>query len=123
MNKHADAMALGRSGEEIAALWYAAEGFTILDRRFRAARGEVDLVARRGPLLVFVEVKTRRGDGWGSPAAAVDARKLRRLRLAARAWLAANPARDAAEFRFDVAAVRFAPGGDGLRLEVTAGVL
>ncbi len=123
MHHHVSAAALGRSGERIAALWYDAEGFTILDERFRTARGEVDLVARRGPLLVFVEVKTRRGDGWGSPAAAVDARKLRRLRLAARAWLAANPARDVAEFRFDVAAVRFAPGGDGLWLEVTAGVL
>ena len=122
MQHHVGAAALGRSGEEIAALWYVAEGFTILARRFRVARGEVDLVARRGPLLVFVEVKTRRGDGWGAPAAAVDARKLLRLRLAARAWLAANTTRDAAEFRFDVVAVRFAPGGDGLRLEVTAGV-
>ncbi|MDO9695788.1 MAG: YraN family protein [Candidatus Latescibacteria bacterium] len=122
MQHHVRAAALGRSGEQIAALWYAAEGFTILARRFRVARGEVDLVARRGPLLVFVEVKTRRGDGWGAPAAAVDARKLLRLRIAARAWLAANASRDTAEFRFDVVAVRFAPGGDGLRLEVTAGV-
>ncbi len=122
MHQHADAATLGRCGEEIAAQWYVAEGFTVLARRFRTGRGEVDLVARRGPLLVFVEVKTRRGDGWGSPAAAVDARKLLRLRVAARAWLAAHPARDAMEFRFDVAAVRFAPGGDGLRLEVIAGV-
>ncbi|MBK7701572.1 MAG: YraN family protein [bacterium] len=122
MQHHVGAAALGRSGEEIAALWYVAEGFTVLARRFRTGRGEVDLIARRGPLLVFVEVKARRGDGWGAPAAAVGAVKLSRLRLAARAWLAANPARDAAEFRFDVAAVIFAPGGDGLRLEVTAGV-
>jgi putative endonuclease len=123
MRSREDAAALGRSGEEIAASWYAAEGFTVLARRFRTGRGEVDLVARRGPLLVFAEVKTRRGDGWGAPAAAVDARKLMRLRHAARVWLAAHPVRDVAEFRFDVAAVRFAPGGDGLTLEVTAGIL
>jgi len=122
MHERAGAAALGRCGEEIAAQWYAAEGFTVLARRYRTGRGEVDLVVRRGPLLVFVEVKARRGDGWGAPAAAVGAGKLARLRLAARAWLAANPARDAAEFRFDVVAVSFAPGGRGLQLEVTAGV-
>ncbi|MBK9303132.1 MAG: YraN family protein [bacterium] len=122
MHERAGAATLGRCGEEIAAQWYVAEGFTVLARRFRTGRGEVDLIARRGPLLVFVEVKARRGDGWGAPAAAVGAGKLSRLRLAARVWLAANPARDAAEFRFDVAAVIFAPGGRGLQLEVTAGV-
>lgn len=123
MRRGCDAAALGRHGEEIAAHWYATEGFDVLARRFRADRGEVDLIVRRGPLLAFVEVKTRRGGGWGAPAAAVDARKLRRLRRAARAWLAANGPCGVGEYRFDVAAVAVDPAGTGLALAVTAGVL
>jgi len=73
-------------------------------RNVRADRVEIDLIARRGPLLIFVEVKARRSTRFGVASEAVDARKQRRLRRGARAWLASSPtaARGARRFRFDV---------------------
>src|SRR5262245_50338456 len=95
---------LGRLGEQIAARYLEARGFEILERNLRSRLGEIDLVARDGATLVFVEVKTRRGHPADPPQAGVDARKRTRLaRLAldylARAWL-----RDLS-CRFDVVAV------------------
>lgn len=113
---------IGRAAEDLAAAYYAAEGFALLDRRCRLGRGELDLVVRRGDLLVFVEVKARRGSGWGDPSEAAPPWKLRRLRSAARRWLAEHAPRGVEEFRFDLAAVRLSPAGDGCRLEILAGI-
>lgn len=82
---------LGRLGEDAAARFLAARGYRIVARNVRADRVELDLIARRGTLLVFVEVKTRRGTDHGRAAEAVDPRKQRRLRHGARAWLASHP--------------------------------
>jgi putative endonuclease len=71
-----------------------------------AGRYELDLVVRRGRVLVFVEVKSKAGDGYGDPLEMVTPVKVRRLRRAAEAWLAANPALGDLEVRFDVAAER-----------------
>ena len=70
----------------------------------RADRVEIDLIAQRGTLLIFVEVKSRRGGEHGLAAEAVDDRKQRRLRRGAHAWLNANPleARRSHQRRFDV---------------------
>ena len=59
--------ALGTSGEEAVARWYEREGYEILDRNWRVREGEIDLVVRRGTTVVFCEVKTRRGTGFGLP--------------------------------------------------------
>jgi len=67
--------------------------------------GELDLVLRRGRTVVFCEVKTRRGDAFGTPFEAVTMTKQRRLRTLAVRWLSEHPVR-AGELRFDVAAVR-----------------
>ena len=95
--------ALGRAGEEAAAAWYLAQGYDVLDRNWRVARGELDLVAARPAhgLVVFCEVKTRSSDRYGSGFAAVDRRKQQRLRSLALAWLAAQD-RHWRELRFDV---------------------
>jgi putative endonuclease len=95
---------LGREGEARAARFLQARGYRIVERNVRADRVEIDLVARRGPLLVFVEVKTRRSQRQGAPAAAVDERKQNRLRRGAAAWLASKPAaaRGIRRIRFDV---------------------
>ena len=95
---------LGQVGETMAARFLEARGYRIVARNVRADRVEMDLVARRGPLLVFVEVKARASDRAGSPAEAVDARKQRRLRRGAAAWLAGRPAeaRGVRRTRFDV---------------------
>jgi putative endonuclease len=95
---------LGRLGEEAAARHLAARGYRLVARNVRADRVEIDLVARRGELLVFVEVKSRRGARHGLAAEAVDPRKQRRIRHGASAWLAGRPseAQGARRHRFDV---------------------
>ncbi len=112
----------GHWGERLAEAVLAACGYTCLDRRWRAPRGELDLVARRGDALVFVEVKARREDGAGPPECFIDARKRHRVRQAARAWLAAHPEQRGARLRFDVVAIahRGTVGGVDIRHLVDA---
>ena len=81
---------LGRTGEQLAVEHLTAEGYTILDRNWRCAIGEIDIVARHGETTVVVEVKTRSGLGFGHPLDAVTPRKLARLRRLAEAWCAAT---------------------------------
>jgi putative endonuclease len=80
----------GRRGEDLAAAFLSAKGLAIVERNFRAKVGEIDIVARDGEELVFVEVRARAGRGFGGAAASVDAGKRRRLVRAARVWLAAR---------------------------------
>jgi putative endonuclease len=101
---------LGAAGEDAVALWYTGCGYSVLARNWRVREGEIDLVARRDATIVFCEVKTRRGDGFGLPAEAVTMRKQVRLRKLAVRWLADNPSR-AEVLRFDVASVT--PDGRG----------
>ena len=101
--------ALGAFGEEVAAAWYEAAGYRVLSRNWRCRDGELDLVAGRPGVLVFCEVKTRRSDAFGGPAEAVTLAKQQRIRRLAIQWLAAHPMRTET-LRFDVAAVRKAPG-------------
>jgi putative endonuclease len=82
---------LGRAGENRAAQHLLDEGYTILDRNWRCAKGEIDIVATRGRALVVVEVKTRRSDAFGHPFEAIDARKSARLWGLAMAWIRAHP--------------------------------
>lgn len=63
---------LGRSGEDLAAAYYRRRGYDVLDRNYRCAGGELDLVLRRGRVVVFCEVKTRSGDRYGTPIEAVQ---------------------------------------------------
>jgi putative endonuclease len=96
--------ALGRNGEDLAADMYERQGFRILERNFRVAEGELDLVVRRGPLLVFCEVKTRTSDHWGAPAEAVAWRKQSRIRHLAARWMRERHC-GRAEIRFDVVSI------------------
>ena len=89
----------GRRGERLAAWWLRLKGWQILDRRVRTPVGEVDLIARRGTLVAFVEVKTRR-----TPAeldAAIDERRLARVAAAA-----------------EVLMPRYATAGEDIRVDV-----
>jgi putative endonuclease len=95
---------LAAEGEQLAAEHLARAGYRIVARNVRADRVEIDLVVSRGELVVFVEVKTRAGRGFGAPEEAVDARKRARLVRGARAWLRAHGSRRA-RARFDVVAV------------------
>lgn len=100
----ADKDELGRRGEAIAARHLQGRGLRILDRNWRCKQGEIDLVAMDGDELVFVEVKTRAGLGYGHPLEAIDARKLARLRRLAAAWCEAHPG-STPRIRLDAVAV------------------
>lgn len=81
----------GRAGEQRAAQHLLDQGFTVLDRNWRCAAGELDIVASDRDHVVVVEVKTRRTDWFGHPFDAVDARKRDRLWRLACAWVVAHP--------------------------------
>ena len=100
----------GRAGEDEAARFLEARGLELLARNVRAGGGELDLVARDGACVVFVEVKWRRDSSRGAPAEAVTPAKRRKLLWAARAWLAENPSGRARDVRFDVVAIEGAAG-------------
>ncbi|KRF25502.1 MULTISPECIES: YraN family protein [unclassified Phycicoccus] len=93
--------ALGEYGERLAERYLTDRGLAVVDRNWRCARGELDLVARDGDCLVFCEVKTRRTERFGSPVEAVTARKVARLRRLAAAWLQEN-GEHPAHIRIDV---------------------
>src|SRR5690242_12930757 len=101
---------LGLHGERIAAAYLTDAGLRVLDRNWRCREGELDIVAREGDALVFCEVKTRRGTGFGHPVEAVTPTKQRRLRLLAQRWLAAHD-EHAPDLRFDVVGVLVPPAG------------
>jgi putative endonuclease len=78
---------LGRYGEEVAARWLAADGLKILERNWRCAEGELDIVALDGDTLAVCEVKTRSERGFQQPSEAIDRTKADRLRRLAERWL------------------------------------
>ncbi|MFS0852225.1 YraN family protein [Microbacterium sp. 179-I 3D4 NHS] len=82
---------LGRAGEDRAARYLTDAGYVILDRNWRCAKGELDIVAAQGSALSVVEVKTRRTAHFGHPFEAIDDRKRRRLWSLAHAWIHAHP--------------------------------
>ena len=86
------------------AAWYEANGYTVVARNWRCRQGELDLVARRGRVIVFCEVKTRSSTAFGAPVEAVTRTKQARLRVLAARWLADSDV-VAREIRFDVASV------------------
>jgi putative endonuclease len=117
----ADRAGLGRRGEALASARLTAAGLRVVARNWRCRLGEIDLVAEAPGLLVFCEVKTRRGSGYGTPAAAVDAAKQAQLRRLAGAYLHATPHRPC-RVRFDVVTVVWPRRGQP-RVEHLQGVL
>ncbi|MBM6588573.1 YraN family protein [Brevibacterium sp. RIT 803] len=79
--------ALGQTGEDLAAEFLQQQGMVIIERNFRCPRGEIDIIARDGETIVFVEVKTRRTLALGSPLEAVTRAKLNRIRMLSAIWL------------------------------------
>ncbi|MEM6664904.1 MAG: YraN family protein [Pseudomonadota bacterium] len=90
----------GVEAEDMAARHLEARGYRVMARRARFQGGEIDLVARSGNLIAFVEVKRRRSLSEG--AHAVTARQQKRIVTAALGWLGANPGHDTCDLRFDV---------------------
>jgi putative endonuclease len=98
---------LGKEGERIAEQYLKKKGYRLIERNYRCAAGELDLIVLDHRVVVFVEVKTRTGDGFGSPFEAVEFRKQRKMIQAAQYFLAEKKLqqRDA---RFDVVGISWA---------------
>jgi len=93
----------GRKGEWLAALYLRSKGYRILDRRVRTPMGEVDLIAKRGQLVVFIEVKHRKT--LDLAVESVTHRAWLRIDRAAEFWMARHPALAGWGWRFDIVAV------------------
>jgi len=103
---------LGRRGENIAVTFLEAEGLEVVERNWRCGQGEIDVVAREGDELVFVEVKTRSSLAFGHPFEAITVLKLARLRRLAAAWCEAHPDERSGGIRIDAIAVIAAQQGE-----------
>lgn len=95
----------GRAAEARAAAHLQAHGLRIVARNYRVAGGEIDLIARHGAELVFVEVRSRRSAAFGSAAETVTAAKRRRIQLAAQQYLQGLPQRTLPPCRFDIVSI------------------
>lgn len=104
-------LALGDAGERLAERRLLELGWTVIDRKWRARGGEIDVVALDGGVLVFVEVKTRRGRSHGTAEEAVDARKAARLLSLGERFLAEHQEHADRFWRVDVIAITITEGG------------
>jgi putative endonuclease len=109
----------GRSGEDLAAAYLREKGIAILERNYRCRAGEIDIVARDGGVVVFVEVKERRSESHGTAVEAVTWRKRQRIVRAARVYAAVHQLADA-PVRFDVLAIDWGPSGPRVRHDAGA---
>ena len=105
----------GLWGERVAMAYLVSRGWTIETHRFRVGHRELDVVARRGSLVAFIEVKTRTSAAWGAPSESVVWRKRRTITQVAEVWRQRH-GRAGDSFRFDVVAVRV-ERGQGYRVE------
>lgn len=100
-------LAAGKRAEALACRYLKRRGYRLLDRNYRAGRHELDLVMRQGGAVVFVEVRARKSDAFGTPAETIGAAKRRFLLMAAQAYLMENGL-TGAPARFDVVEVHLA---------------
>ncbi|MCJ7666337.1 MAG: YraN family protein [Actinobacteria bacterium] len=96
---------LGNIGEAVAGLELEKKDYRIIANNFNTAEGEIDIIASRGNVLVFIEVKTRTSVDFGSPSESIDIYKARRIRKAAGFYLADRAAMEYQEYRFDIITV------------------
>lgn len=102
-------ISIGARGEESAVSFLSEKGFEILARNFRFGRaGEIDIVARKGCLIAFVEVKKRTGDIYGGALYSISETKKRKIRNTAKYFIAKNSIYDSAEYmyRFDMISIK-----------------
>lgn len=110
-----DRRGLGRRGEELAAQHLSAKGYQIVAHNWRCEQGELDLVARDGEWLIFVEVRARRGQALGTPEESITPAKQARLALLAEAYISEHDW--GGPWRIDVIAVEMDKRGRLLRLD------
>ena len=108
---------VGRAGELLAADRLTALGYEIVEMNYRTRAGEIDIVARRGPVWVFVEVRTRRSAEFGTPEESLTIRKRQHLLAACQHYLVEHSLVDV-DWRVDLVAIELSARGDLQRLEV-----
>lgn len=100
---------VGKYGEDLAEQYLRDRGYLIVDRNWRCASGEIDLVASHHGRYIFVEVKTRNGSGFGHPFEAITAQKVARMRRLVSQWCLANQ-KSGVDVRLDAIAVVISGG-------------
>ena len=106
-----DRQRLGQESERFAARFLVSQGYAILETNVRARLGEIDLVAREGQMLCFIEVRSASSLQWGGPLASITDRKRRRLIRAAQ-WFVSQRKPSVPELRFDVVGVTWNASGE-----------
>lgn len=106
---------LGKWGESVAAVHLEAKGFRLVERNWRSIYGEIDIIAQDSAELVFVEVKTRRGNQMGTPEEALTRQKAEKLRQLAQLYLAENGSEQG--WRIDLVAIEIDSSGKLLRCD------
>jgi putative endonuclease len=113
---------LGLWGEQMAALYLKGRGLKVVDQRYRIREGEIDLIMLHSGDLVFVEVKTRTGTGYGSPEEAVTKTKIGRMRKAAGRYIHEYADLKWQNIRFDVVAVQLNRLNDSCEIRHLIGI-
>jgi putative endonuclease len=108
--------ALGSKGDELAVQYLKKKGYKVIEKNYHCQGGEIDLIAREGDTLVFVEIKARSSLDFGLPQDAVDRFKQKKICRAATAYLAEHRLSEDIAARFDVVAVRLTPSGPDIEL-------
>ncbi len=104
----------GKIGEQLAVDHLVSKGLEIIDRNWRIREGEVDIIARDGETIAFIEVKTAFSDKLGDPVGWVNPAKRRQIGKIANVWIDKHDP-DCRAYRFDVVALRKVPGGFDIR--------
>jgi putative endonuclease len=106
----------GMLGEKLARDFLRKQGYVILETNYRRPEGEIDIIARQEKSVVFVEVHTKTGKGFGSPEESITPAKQARLKTLASRYLAEHP--EVLSWRIDVVAIELSPNGILSRIEL-----
>jgi putative endonuclease len=105
-----DSNFIGQRGEDVSVAYLEGNGYKVVQRNFRSTHGEIDIIAKDGDVLAFVEVKAYKGDSWRTPFAAITKMKQKSIVSTARMYLYLQKIQDV-DCRFDVLAVNWQPDG------------
>jgi len=105
----------GKRGEEFAVAYLKKNGYRIIERNYKCHYGEIDIVAKEGNTVVFVEVKSRKSEDFGDPQTAVGWEKQKKISRVALAYLKEKH-RYPCDARFDVVAIKMMPAGNMIEL-------